>query len=117
MIVLSWNCRGLNGPSAIPNLRNLAQGHRPDVLFLSETLTNAHRMERVRTMLKFDSCLSIDVEGRSGGLSVLWKDSVKCRIMNYSRNFINLIVEDEERGDWRLTCYYGYPERSRRRMA
>jgi hypothetical protein len=50
-------------------------------------------------MLKYDSCLSIDVEGRSGGLSVLWKDSVNCRVMNYSRNFINLIVEDEERGE------------------
>jgi hypothetical protein len=50
-------------------------------------------------MLKYDSCLSIDVEGRSGGLSVLWRDSVKCRVLNYFRNFINMIVEDEERGD------------------
>jgi hypothetical protein len=37
--------------------------------------------------------------------------------MNYSRNFINIIVEDVEKGVWRLTCYYGYPERNRRRMA
>jgi endonuclease/exonuclease/phosphatase family metal-dependent hydrolase len=74
-------------------------------------------MEKIRTLLKYDSCLSIDVEGRSGGLSVLWRESVKCRVLNYSRNFINMIVEDEDRGDWRLTCYYGYPERSRRRMA
>jgi exonuclease III len=117
MIILSWNCRGLSGPSAIPNLRNLAQGYKPDVLFLSETLTKAYRMENIRTMLKYDSCLSIDVEGRSGGLSVLWKNSVKCQVLNYSRNFINLLVEDEESGNWRLTCYYGYPERSRRRMA
>ncbi|GAU35928.1 hypothetical protein TSUD_69610 [Trifolium subterraneum] len=26
-------------------------------------------------------------------------------------------VEDEQWGEWRLTCYYGYPERSRRRAA
>jgi hypothetical protein len=64
---------------------------------LSETLTKENKMEKIRAMLKYDSCLSIDVEGRSGGLSVLWKESVKCRVMNYSRNFINLIVEDEER--------------------
>jgi hypothetical protein len=69
------------------------------VLFLSETLTKAHKMERIRTLLKYDSCLSIDVEGRSGGLSVMWKDSVKCRVMNYSINFINLIVEDDKRGE------------------
>jgi hypothetical protein len=36
--------------------------------------------------------------------------------LNYSRNFINLVVEDKEE-EWRLTCYYGYPERGRRRQA
>jgi hypothetical protein len=68
-------------------------------------------------MLKYDACLSIDVEGRSGGLSVMWKENLKCQIMNYSRNFINLIVSDGDKGEWRLTCYYGYPERGRRRQA
>jgi hypothetical protein len=74
-------------------------------------------MERVRVSLNYNSCLSIDVEGRSGGLSVLWKDTIKCKVMNYSRNFINLVVEEKEEGEWRLTCYYGYPERGRRSQA
>ncbi|GAU36753.1 hypothetical protein TSUD_318520 [Trifolium subterraneum] len=117
MIILSWNCRGLGGPSAIPNLKKLAQGHKPDVLFLSETLSHNRHIESIRVLLGFDSCLAIDVEGRSGGLAVLWKDSNKCRVLNYTRNFINMLVEDEQWGEWRLTCYYGYPERSRRRAA
>ncbi|MCH83589.1 DUF4283 domain protein, partial [Trifolium medium] len=75
MIILSWNCRGLGGPSAIPNLKKLAQGHKPDILFLSETLSHARQLESIRVMLGFDSCLAIDVEGRSGGLAVFWKDS------------------------------------------
>jgi hypothetical protein len=37
--------------------------------------------------------------------------------MNYSRNFVNLIVKEKEEEEWRLTCYYGYPERGRRRQA
>jgi hypothetical protein len=74
-------------------------------------------MENIRVMLKFDACLSIDVEGRSRGLSVMWKENMKCRIMNYSRHFINIIVSDGDKGDWQLTCYYDYPERSRRRQA
>jgi hypothetical protein len=58
------------------------------------------------------------VEGRSGGLSVMWRDSIQCRVLNYSRNFINLIVKEKaEEEEWRLTCYYGYPERERRRQA
>lgn len=30
---------------------------------------------------------------------------------------MNVIVTNAIRGDWRLTCYYVYPERSRRRQA
>jgi hypothetical protein len=26
----------------------------------------------------------------------MWKDTVSCRVMNYSRNFINLIVKERE---------------------
>jgi exonuclease III len=115
MIILSWNCRGLTKPGAVPNLRNLVRGHHPDVLFLFETLSNARAMESIRVTLGFDSCLSVDVEGRSGGIAVLWKASSNCRIINYSRNYINLIVEDPIKGEWRLTGYYGYPEHSRRR--
>ncbi|GAU29062.1 hypothetical protein TSUD_278180, partial [Trifolium subterraneum] len=115
MIILSWNCRGLGGPSAIPNLKKLARGYKPDILFLSETLSHNRHIESIHVLLGFDSCLAIDVEGRSGGLAVFWKDSSKCRVLNYTRNFINMLVEDEQWGEWRLTCYYGYPERSRRR--
>jgi hypothetical protein len=85
--------------------------------FLSETLSKAQTMERIRVNLKFNLCLSVDVEGRSGGISVMWRDTIKCRVMNYSRHFINLIVEENEQEEWRLTCYYGYLERSRRRQA
>ncbi|PNX78269.1 CNGC5-like protein, partial [Trifolium pratense] len=74
-------------------------------------------MERVRVNLKFQSCLTVDVVGHSGGLSVMWKDTIRCRVMNYSRHFINLIVSEKEEEEWRLTCYYGYPERGRRRQA
>jgi len=63
MIIMSWNCWGLGCPSAVPNLQNLARGHKPDILFLSETLANTPSMENIRVMLGYDSCLAVDVEG------------------------------------------------------
>ncbi|XP_058788236.1 uncharacterized protein LOC131662466 [Vicia villosa] len=69
------------------------------------------------TLTTMDACLSIDVEGRSSGLAVLWRHSGSCSVSNYTRNFINLVIKDENRGDWRLSCYYGFPERSRRKLA
>jgi len=76
-------------------------------------LVNTSSMENISFMLGYDLCLAVDVEGRSGGLIVFWKDVSNCHVLNYSRNFINLIVEDREAGDWKLTCNYGFPERSR----
>lgn len=69
-------------------------------------------MESIRVRLKFDSCLTIDVKGRNSGLTVLWKNKIKCNVLNYSQNFINLEIDDEVRGKRFLTCYYGFPERS-----
>src|SRR3954465_10253726 len=53
-----------------------------DVLFLSETLSKKQKLESIRILLKFDSCLSVDVVGRSGGLAVLWKGTANCRVLN-----------------------------------
>lgn len=45
------------------------------------------------------------------------KNNNKYNVLNYSRHYVNIIVTDSVKGDWRLTCYYGFPERSRRRLA
>src|SRR4051812_38056806 len=104
MKILSWNFRGLSNPRAIPNLRTLARRYHPDILFLSETLSNSRKLESIRVTLKFDACLSVDVEGRSGGIVVLSNNSSKCSILNFNRNFINILVQDGVKGDWHLTC-------------
>ncbi|MCI79722.1 hypothetical protein A2U01_0100993, partial [Trifolium medium] len=44
----------------------MAQGHQPDIIFLSLTLSKARRMESIRVSLNYDACLAINVEGRSG---------------------------------------------------
>lgn len=43
MIVLSWNCRGLGNLSAIPSLKDLTRSHKPDVIFLCETLVHGKK--------------------------------------------------------------------------
>ena len=66
-------------------------------------------MELIRVAHNYDACLTIDVEGKSEGLAILWKNQIKCSVFNFSINFVNLMVEDERNEQWRLTCYYGYP--------
>lgn len=63
----------------------------------------------------FDFSFAVDREGRGGGLAILWRQVVNCQLMNYSANYINMEMVHATKGKWRLTCFYGLPDRSRRR--
>ncbi|CAN1729936.1 LINE-1 reverse transcriptase homolog [Linum perenne] len=114
MIIISWNCRGLGQPRAVRALSELVKVHRPDVIFLSETLVQKQKMEEIRIKLKFDGCFVVDPIGRSGGLCVLWKEGSRIDVLNFSTNCINMKVKDDKEDEFRLTGYYGQPDRSRR---
>lgn len=116
MNCLSWNCRGLGQPLAIPTICELVRVHRPGVIFLFETLAHKGRVEEVRSRINFQGCFAIDCVGRSGGLCVLWRDAAACSLNSYSNNHIDLKIHDSL-GEWRLTGFYGFPERNRRRMS
>jgi hypothetical protein len=47
-------------------------------------------------------------DGRSGGLLLLWKDEVRIRVQGVSKNYIDVVVEDD--GGWRFTSLYGEPD-------
>lgn len=116
MIALSWNCRGLGQAATIPTICELVQARRPDVIFLFETLSFCVRLESLRVKLNFSSCFSVDCVGRSGGLAVLWNNKISCSILSYSINHIDICV-NEGGEDWRITGYYGIPNRNRRSIS
>jgi hypothetical protein len=71
-------------------------------------------MEELRYLLGFDSCFSVDCQGRSGGLAFLWRTPFYCPITNFSAHHINVEVEDSVNGKWWLTGFYGFPGSGRR---
>lgn len=115
MSCLSWNCRGVGSPRTVQVLKDLLNNHKPSFVFLIETLSFTKKIEEMRIHFGFDQCFSVDRVGRSGGLIILWKNNFKCEVMSYSRNHINVVVMVNNSQDWCLTCFYGYPERERRR--
>jgi exonuclease III len=117
MNIISWNCRGLGSPCAVPNLKYLVRVYKPDVLFLSETLCDSNKTEELRYLLCYDFCFIVNREGRGGGLALYWNSSFNCSITNYSQNHIGIEVVDTCHGNWRLTGYYGFPGSGRRRAA
>ncbi|KAK1362227.1 hypothetical protein POM88_046701 [Heracleum sosnowskyi] len=58
--------------------------------------------------------LELQRVGRGGGLEKMWKRSVGCKVVDHSNNHIDVHVMERSVVTWRLTCFYGFPERSRR---
>lgn len=117
MNLIGWNCRGLGKPRTVRVLNEMVKSHKPSILFLSETLAEGKKIEEVAMKIGFSEFYSVDRIGRSGGLAVFWKRNVRCTVMEASQNHIDLKINESYGVSWRLTCYYGFPERERRKDA
>uniref|UniRef100_A0A803QJ68 Reverse transcriptase domain-containing protein n=1 Tax=Cannabis sativa TaxID=3483 RepID=A0A803QJ68_CANSA len=115
MITLSWNCRGLGNPRAVQFLKDLVVQKRPHVIFLCETLCRKDVVERVKVQLGFEGCFVVEAQGHSGGLALFWKEQKMAMLRGFSNNHIDVIINVNDRMQWRLTGIYGEPNRALRR--
>lgn len=114
---LFWNCRRLGNPRTVRILGDLIKAQKPDLLFLSETLVLKDTIKTLCSKFGFDKHFAVDCISRGGGLDVLWRNNIVCRVEDNSQNHIDIVMLKGGNPDWRLTCYYGFPERGRRREA
>ncbi|KAL8132768.1 hypothetical protein AgCh_008304 [Apium graveolens] len=94
---------------------DLVDQERPSFIFLCETKDSKGRLERVRRELRFDGMLTVDPQGRSGGLTLMWKEKDQVKLRSISRNHIDVEVCSENKDMWRLTGIYGEPDQAQRR--
>ncbi|XP_074356683.1 uncharacterized protein LOC141696441 [Apium graveolens] len=114
MNCLSWNCRGLGSLRAVRLFGDLLKSRNPDFVFLSETLVETKVIKKLSEKFGFFDYFAIDKVGRGGGLAIMWKRTIDCRVVNHSINYIDVHIMNRSNVDWRLTCFYGLPERNRR---
>lgn len=116
MSILSWNCCGLGNYATIQVLKDLVLNKKPSILFLMETLINKTKLEPIKFHLGFHGMFVVDNMGHSGGLALLWKEGTEVNVTNYSCHHIDSTICLEGSDiHWRLTGFYGYPERGRRK--
>jgi len=114
MSLVAWNCRGVGSPSTIHDLKYLVWHFNPDLLFLSETLAHRNKIEELRYLLGYDSCVHVDHTGRGGGLDLFWQNSFNCQLIDISNNHITVEIIDTALGTWRVIGYYSYPNSGHR---
>ena len=115
MSTLSWNCRGLGNLRAIQVLKDLVSLKRPVFIFLMETLIGRTKLEFIHKQLGYEGLFMVENRGHSGGLALLRKQKDIVSFLGYSRNHIDIVFHLPRMKPWRLTGFYGFPERSRRR--
>lgn len=114
MNLLSWNCRGVGNPRTVRILSDLIRSLNPTFVFLSETLVDRDIIAQICTKFGFADFFAVNRVGRGGGLAIMWRHTVECRVLHHSNNHIDVHFFENNIPVWRLSCYYGFPERVRR---
>ncbi|KAL5544921.1 hypothetical protein UlMin_008705 [Ulmus minor] len=114
MNILVWNVRGLGNTRTFQILRDHVQQFCPSLVFLSETLCSKSYLEQIRVKLNFSGLVTWEKEGRSGGLCLLWAESVDVRLLSGSKGHIDAVISSHDNPTWRFTGMYGNPDTSLR---
>ncbi|XP_031124166.1 uncharacterized protein LOC116026880 [Ipomoea triloba] len=114
MSTLSWNCRGLGNPRTVREVVDLVSRKKPEFVFLMETKVGRIHAERLRVKLGFEGLFYVESVGLSGGLALFWRRNNTARLLSFLRNHVDVEVSIVGLGVWRMTGFYGFPERSRR---
>ncbi|KAM6599952.1 hypothetical protein CsatA_019561 [Cannabis sativa] len=103
-----------NGLLVGSGVQDLVIQKKPNFIFLCETLCRKEVVERIRVAIGFDGLFAVDAIGRSGGVALLWRNNGDINLLRFAHNYIDVEVTSFDQGVWRLTGFYGEPNRSAR---
>ncbi|XP_031090962.1 uncharacterized protein LOC115995954 [Ipomoea triloba] len=101
----------------IRELLDMVSKQRPSFVFIMETKSTTSQMERVRVRMGYEGLFCVDRVGLGGGLALFWRDSGMASLISFSTNHIDVEVHLPGKLVWRLTGFYGHPERSKRQLS
>ena len=75
-------------------------------------------MNKICVKLEFSSSFYVDRQGLSGGLCLLWIDSINISLFSYSKGHIVVKVADNNfSNEWRFTGFYDNPKHESRHIS
>ncbi|XP_062100654.1 uncharacterized protein LOC133806581 [Humulus lupulus] len=83
---------------------------KPYFVFLSETLSSHSQLEVLRVRLGFCGNIVVEKIGRSGGLCLMWGDSVDVELIQFSKFHIDVFIHVVGSPSWHFTGLYGQPD-------
>ena len=115
MSILSWNCQGAGSTETVQFLRALRRKYYPDLVFLMETKQKYDYIVGLKKQLGYDHVFTVEPEGLSGGLALLWKDNFQVSVLSSDKRIIDLKVTVGSTSCY-ISCVYGDPVMARRQI-
>ncbi|KAG7583713.1 Reverse transcriptase domain [Arabidopsis suecica] len=104
---------GVGNTPTVRHLREIRGQYFPEITFLCETKNKRSYLENVVGHLGYFDLHTVDPVGKSGGLALMWKDSVQVRVLQSDKRMIDSLIVWQDK-EFYLTCIYGEPVQSER---
>lgn len=117
MNLLAWNCRGIANRTTRHALKTLITKHQIHLVFLCETHCFKQQHETLPKALGLPHLACFDRVNQSGGVALLWDDSVTVHVRKTDYFFIDVDLSSPGVDPWRFTGFYGHPETGQRHIS
>lgn len=85
------------------------------MVFLIEIKCGSSKMEKIKRILAYDYCFTVDSIGLRGGLALLWNQNLDLSITSYSLWHINAHISlSIPQRSCLITSFYEHPETTKR---
>nr|POE53138.1 hypothetical protein CFP56_13681 [Quercus suber] len=99
----------------VPVFTNEVKVEAPMLVFLAKIKVSINSMKLLQRDLNYTQGLVIPSDGKSGDLTLLWKEGTDVVVKTYSNSHINAIVIDpRQEKAWKVIGFYGHPNASKR---
>ena len=65
-------------------------------------------------MCGMKNCFGVSSNGRSGGLAMFWREDINLSLVSFSKNHVEMLVDEEGKEQWWLISFYGEPGLSKK---
>lgn len=103
-----WNCQGAASKVFLSVLQEFIRKFNPFLFCLFEPRVSGDHANKICMKIGFDNWVRVEATGFSGGIWVFWKKMLRVRVLSTHTQFINLLIEFNNRS-WITTCVYGSP--------
>ena len=110
MSIIYWNVRGAASKPFLRNTKELIATYKPCIFIIAEPRISGETANTKIKNLGFQHSVKSDARGFSGGIWLLWNESIgKVTVLSIKPQIITVLIEKHNDRPWILSAVYANP--------